>query len=331
MRAKYGRVTECAIFAELFIEIDSILITCMSDQNIVDFEKSGLPNLYYAANTTSIRSQSRYLQLFRAVLGLTVAAPILIFAATLFPCMTQPFRYGALLCLVASLLITGRMKESQQERTWYGARAVAESVKTSAWRYATAAEPFVATLQPAQVDLLFVNTLREILEDKKSLSFSSSQGTDAQPQITDAMRELRSQSWENRREVYLRDRVDDQRHWYTGKARTGERGESLTFWLILGTQLLSIIALGAFAVWSNLRVNVATVFTSTTAALLAWLQVKRYQETAQSYAVTAHELGLIAEAGKCLQSEDDLSKFVADAENAMSREHTLWAARRQSR
>jgi hypothetical protein len=212
-----------------------------------------------------------------------------------------------------------------------GSRAVAESVKTSAWRYAMAAEPFIASLPPADVDLLFVKTLKEIMQDQQSLSFSSNANTDTQPQITDQMRDLRSQTWKERIVIYLRDRVNDQRGWYTKKARASETSESQAFLLILGTQLLSIIALGAFAVWSNLRINIATVFTATTAALLAWLQVKRYQETSQSYAVTAHELGFIAEAGKYIQSEDNFSKFVADAENAMSREHTLWAARRQSR
>jgi len=300
-------------------------------EDIGNFEKAGLPALYYAADEAAIKSEKLYLFLFLTVLSLTVAAPVFIFGGSAFPCATQFFRYGALVCLAGSLLITSRIKESQKERTWYGARAIAESVKTSAWRYAMAAEPFIGALQPAEVDLLFLNTLQEIMQDQKSLSFSTSQGIDLQPQITDAMRGLRSQSWEKRREVYFRDRVNDQRGWYTRKARASEAGESRTFWLILGTQLVSIIALAAFAVWSSLRINVATVFTATTAAFLAWLQVKRYQETSQSYAVTAHELGFIAEAGRYVKSEDDLSRFVADAENAMSREHTLWAARRQSR
>ena len=301
------------------------------EESIKSFEKEGLPALYYAADVTSIKSQKLYLRLFLAVLVLTVAAPVFIFSASAFPCVTQLFRYLALLCLVASLLITGKIRESQKERTWYGARAVAESVKTSAWRYAMAAEPFVAAMQPSDVDLLFLNTLKEIIQDQRSLSFSGDEKADAKPQITEAMRALRLQRWDQRLTVYLRERVNDQREWYTGKAHTSEVSESMSFWLILGTQLLSIIALGAFAVWSSVRVNVVTVFTATTAALLAWLQVKRYQETSQSYTVTAHELGFIAEASKHIHSEEALSTFVSDAENAMSREHTLWAARRQSR
>jgi hypothetical protein len=302
-----------------------------AEKDIADLEKAGLPALYYAADVSAIKSQRLYLRLLLTVLITTVAAPVFIFAASAWPCITQPFRYGAFICLLTSLLVTGKIKDSQKERGWYGSRAVAESVKTTAWRYAMAAEPFTSNLPPADVDLLFVKTLKDIMQDQQSLNFSSDATTDTQPQITDRMRNLRSQTWKERMTFYLKNRVNDQRAWYTKKARTSETNETRTFLLILGTQLLSAIALGVFAVWSNLRINIATVFTATTAALLAWLQVKRYQETSQSYAVTAHELGFIAEAGKHIQSEDDFSKFVADAENAMSREHTLWAARRQSR
>jgi hypothetical protein len=70
------------------------------------------------------------------------------------------------------------------------------------------------------------------------------------------------------------------------------------------------------------------VLTSLCASLLAWMQVKQYQELSQSYAIAAHELGLISVLAEHGQSEVDFSAFVADAETAMSREHTLWAARR---
>jgi hypothetical protein len=70
------------------------------------------------------------------------------------------------------------------------------------------------------------------------------------------------------------------------------------------------------------------VLTSLCASLLAWMQVKQYQELSQSYAIAAQELGLISALAKHSQSEADFSAFVADAETAMSREHTLWTARR---
>jgi hypothetical protein len=65
-----------------------------------------------------------------------------------------------------------------------------------------------------------------------------------------------------------------------------------------------------------------------TASFLAWLQVKQHEELAHSYAVAAHELSFVREAGKLVHQEAELSSFVADAETAISRKHTLWLARR---
>ena len=64
------------------------------------------------------------------------------------------------------------------------------------------------------------------------------------------------------------------------------------------------------------------------AAFVAWLQLKRHQELANSYALAAQELSFIAEQIQRVETAGEFSKFVSDAENAISREHTLWAARR---
>jgi hypothetical protein len=49
---------------------------------------------------------------------------------------------------------------------------------------------------------------------------------------------------------------------------------------------------------------------------------------AQSYAIATMDLGLIQEQGARIEGDAQLAAFVADAENAISREHTLWVARR---
>jgi hypothetical protein len=304
----------------------------MSEQKEVEnFEKVELPALYYAANAASLKSQRTYLKMFFAVLAFTAAAPAAIILSTAYPCLVQPFRFGAAMLLVIPVVLTGRIKEAQKERTWYGGRAVAESVKTTAWRYAMGAEPFLTSALPAEVDAEFRNRLTGILADKKSLNYSAAGDANAQAQITDAMRVVRSQMWELRRSTYVKDRIQDQRNWYAKKAATSARLESLYFWIILGVQCMSIATATAFAAWPTHRLNITAVLTSATAGLLAWLQVKRYQETSQSYALAAHELGLIESGAGSIQSEEGFAKFVADAENAMSREHTLWVARRDAK
>jgi hypothetical protein len=62
--------------------------------------------------------------------------------------------------------------------------------------------------------------------------------------------------------------------------------------------------------------------------VLTWIQAKKYSEIAAAYNLASHEIGAIQEQIKTINSVDAFSAFVADAENAFSREHTQWAARR---
>ena len=72
------------------------------------------------------------------------------------------------------------------------------------------------------------------------------------------------------------------------------------------------------------------IFSALASALIAWLQVRQHEELAQAYSVTALDLGFIEEEGSGVATEKDLSAFVADAENTLGREHSLWIARKTS-
>ena len=56
---------------------------------------------------------------------------------------------------------------------------------------------------------------------------------------------------------------------------------------------------------------------------------ERFSELAASYALAAHEIGIIREQANAV-SEAQFSTFVADTENAFSREHTQWVARKDA-
>ena len=60
------------------------------------------------------------------------------------------------------------------------------------------------------------------------------------------------------------------------------------------------------------------------------MQAKRFSELAASYALAAHEISLIADQALTPATAYDFSVFVGDAENAFSREHTQWVARKDS-
>jgi len=64
------------------------------------------------------------------------------------------------------------------------------------------------------------------------------------------------------------------------------------------------------------------------AAAAAWLQTKDHANVAQAYAVAARELWAIEQRLGEPRDEREWADFVESAERAISREHTLWLARR---
>lgn len=74
--------------------------------------------------------------------------------------------------------------------------------------------------------------------------------------------------------------------------------------------------------------NPTGIFTTVIAGILAWTQIKQYKTLAESYGLTTQELGIIEERSKGILKNDEFSNFVIEAEAAISREHTVWLARR---
>jgi hypothetical protein len=76
---------------------------------------------------------------------------------------------------------------------------------------------------------------------------------------------------------------------------------------------------------AKLPIEVIAVASS---SVLTWLQAKKHNELSSSYSLTAHEIMLIKSEVNIIKTEDDLSEYVMNCENAFSREHTQWFARK---
>ena len=57
--------------------------------------------------------------------------------------------------------------------------------------------------------------------------------------------------------------------------------------------------------------------------------MKQHQELKQAYTTTVQELNMILAGAERISTDTELSKFVLDSENAISREHTLWLAQKR--
>jgi hypothetical protein len=217
---------------------------------------------------------------------------------------------------------------SRLDTKWYEARAVAESAKSLAWRYAVGGDLFREGKPAGEVDATFRVRLQETLLDLsrpvRGVAYSES------GQITEGLRRLRSQDLVERQQAYLRARVIDQREWYARKQRQNKTLALRAQWISVSLEVLSIALAVAQAVgW--LGVNLQTLATAILAGGVAWAQAHRYQDLAASYDVAAKEAREMETVLASVASGDDeraWADFVEHAETAFSREHRLWRATR---
>ena len=292
-----------------------------------DIKEFDLPALHGAANKASQKAQGRYLRLFKVNLGVLIFGTVcssLAFLTNLTP--TLAILSGLL--FVTGLIISAAIGVKRYEKNWYGGRAIAESAKTLAWRYMTRAEPYVSTLTARQVDEKLAGDLRAVLSERTYLSGALDAELSNSPQITERMRHIRSMTTADRKDSYLRDRIGDQRDWYGKEAKENQDKESKWFVIIMLAQLLAAASAFLFVRWPESKLRFTGIFSVLATASIAYLQVKRHQELAQAYNLAAQELGVIAVTADHINTDEELSQFVADAENAISREHTMWVARR---
>lgn len=294
------------------------------------FSESDLPASYQDADCASRLTQARYLHLFRGILISTVLGAVSVWLARTVVAYTLALGYGATVFAIISLVTTLVLKERRYENSWYMGRAVAESIKTRSWSYMMRARPYTGIVDEAEASKSFIRDIGAILKEKGPLILTK-QRTGHETEISEVMRQIRSSSLEERKALYLKERIGDQERWYGSKAAISGKKESNVFFSVIGIQCLAVIVAMYALIWNHAPSGLVGVLASFSSAALAWLQVKKYQETAQSYSVTSQELGLVEALARSVVTEDQFAAFVEDAESAISREHTLWIARRTSR
>jgi hypothetical protein len=144
------------------------------------------------------------------------------------------------------------------------------------------------------------------------------------------MAKIYSLTLNERKSLYLKDRIDDQLNWYCKNANLNKKNASLWFVIMCAAQAFALILVLiriAKPTWHYFPINALIVCAG---AALTWMQTKKFQDLSTAYSLTAHEIGMLREDSQNISNEKDFSNFVNDAENAFSREHTQWQARRHT-
>lgn len=292
----------------------------------VSLGENDFPALYRVADRSSLEAQQWFLRATRfRLLALLGAAFFGLFEWT-FP--QTPADWAGVLsatCFFATLVVEIYLLRGKPERTWYEGRAAAESVKTLTWRYMMRADPFSIDESVREVDDRFLGRLKDVLGVLKDIDLVT--GNALGEQITPVMREIRACSLERRMSIYDSSRVCEQQEWYSRKAKWNRDRAAAWTMAMLCIEVAGIVAAilkAAGAIRGDLLGFVGAIV----AAMTAWLQTKQHRTLAAAYSVTAVELSSVRSRIARQRTNADWAKFVSDAEEAFSREHTLWKASR---
>ena len=134
--------------------------------------------------------------------------------------------------------------------------------------------------------------------------------------------------FEEKKAIYLKERIDDQRSWYANKSGKNRNASTKFFWLTIAAYGIAIVFLMVRIAQPDISFLPIDVLAIIASGFIGWTEIRRFDELASAYGLTAHEVGIIKSRYKSVTSIEHFSNFVSDAENAFSREHTQWAARR---
>lgn len=279
------------------------------------------PALYQSADDLSLESQKAFLDALRLHLVLLVLAAVL--SVLNIPHWSAAILQALVLLGAMSCAIYLAMK--RPERYWYAGRAVAESIKTITWRFMCRAEPF-----QNQDDKIssseFLQKLKAIVEQNTDVAKELTKHL-AGMQITDTMAANRALDLEERKRLYADHRIANQLKWYAEKARHNKSRTKLFFRVLIGINALAVVIALFRIQFPGSPFWPTDILVTLAASLLSWMQARRFSELSASYALAAHEIGLIRMQSMSSTSDRDFSGFVGDTENAFSREHTQWVAR----
>lgn len=293
------------------------------EQGLTDAD---FPDIYRSADSASLEGQKRYLKYTKLRLYFVISAATTsalstgISSAEIQKTLIALSLFSFLAASAAEIILLS----IRPEESWYHGRAVAESVKTLTWKFAVCADPFSRPVEAADSERLFLQQLTEIVAESPIFVDYSSTGSQ---QVTPKMRELRGADLATRRMAYRDGRVEDQRNWYSRSAKKNER--NALRWRIALVVLELLGATGALLILLNVtNLDVGSALAAGVAAGGAWIGVKQYDSLASAYSLTATELALVRAEAEQVTDDTSWSRYVISAEQAISREHTMWLARR---
>jgi len=283
-----------------------------------------LPGLYQSADVSSLKEQKKYFNGIRFYLIFLIIASMIAFSSQYF--ISSFLRISSAIIFLGTMAIMIWLRLKRPNDIWYNGRAVAESVKTRAWRWMMKAEPYLfEDLEAAKKK--FINDLKTILNQNERLIGELGISASFKDPISAKMVKIRNMSLKERFNIYRTDRVTDQEKWYCNKAEHNKKKARYWFIVTLVLHIIAFVALLYNIKEPNLQLPIEVIAVGAS-SVLTWLQAKKYNELRSSYSLAAHEIVLIKSEVTEINTEEEFSDYVINCEGAFSREHTQWFARK---
>ena len=290
-------------------------------------DQADYPALFQTTDRSAIENQRTFYRASKVKL-------IALIAAAMGGALAIPFgRFdlAGLLAMIAFVVALGAetyLLVTKPQQDWFEARAAAESAKTLAWRYSVKGQPFGEPQHgnDREVDRQYSESVQGVLHDLKRIprTFAVSSSV----QISHRMREMRAQPLEGRISSYKAGRLEDQLRWYGHKSDSN--GRLAHRWALLAIAFeFGGLAAATVKAFDVAAIDLLGVVSAVAAGIGAWAQSNQYDNNRKAYFIAAQELAAINSAIATVTTEDAWAEFVDSAEEAISREHTLWRASRE--
>jgi hypothetical protein len=285
---------------------------------------AGMPQLFQAADTASLEAQASYIGGTRTRLVVLGAAAILgIFTWRVGVGHINVFGVAGVAAFVIATVVEVHTWKSRPDKGWYDGRAVAESAKTLAWKFAVGAQPFPIEMNLPDARRALLDRLQSVREEFPGLELMPATA----PAISDWMLEQRGSSLADRRKTYLAARIDDQKNWYSAKAALSKRRSKQWRSALVACEIAGAVT-SLIAALEESMAPLSPALAAVIVAMVAWTETKQFDFNARAYSAAVNDLVNAEEKLKLADDEPSWAKEVDDAEEAISREHVVWWATR---
>jgi hypothetical protein len=268
--------------------------------------------------------QRAFLRLHRWQLILVVTAAAVTTVPDFWDLDINPNGLVAAVLFGTSLVLRTVAGQRGDEEGWYSARKASESAKSLCYRYAFGATGMEQALPEADAESRFHDEFAPLgadvlIEENHARSRGYSE-------ISDEMRLMRTLPFDELRDRYFTDRLEDQELWFSTRSAYHLRRSRLWLALMLAAEVGGVVFGILYAALGTEKYSfegAVGLMSALAAAFLAWSQIRQHSTLAGAYREEAVDLRAFARRLPRVE-EREWPAFVADVEASLLAEHSRW-------